>query len=257
MSLASVSALSTTAVSTPAPWLNGRSGRAWLDPRTKAFALIAINVVTLSTDGSATAWTARSFAMGIVAVLWLSVGRVRTALTTSLAFAVGLVLVQYARLLPGQLALIGGIGTLVVQFIPLVAMASYLVYGTQVSEAVAAMERMRLPRAVVIPFTVVLRFLPTIAQEHRSISDAMRMRGIGFGGRVRSPLAMLEYRVVPLLVSLVRIGDELTVSALTRGLGGSRTRTHVSRTGFGWRDALLAVAVLIPVVALLGGGWRA
>ncbi|MFZ2427086.1 MAG: hypothetical protein WAW71_02965, partial [Propioniciclava sp.] len=77
MSLASVSALSTTAVSTPAPWLNGRSGRAWLDPRTKAFALIAINVVTLSTDGSATAWTARSFAMGIVAVLWLSVGRVR------------------------------------------------------------------------------------------------------------------------------------------------------------------------------------
>lgn len=243
----------------PAPsgaWLSGRSGSWWLDPRTKAFVLLAVNVVALNTSGSSSAWLARSLAMAVAVGLLLSAGRVRPAWISGLSYALGLVLVHQARLLPGGWALIGGIGTLVVQFIPVVAMATYVVRTTQVSEAVAAMQRLRLPSAIVIPVAVVLRFLPTIAHEHRAISDAMRMRGISFHGRVRSPLAVLEHRVVPLLMSLVRIGDELTVSALTRGLGRPGRRTQVSRSGFGWRDALVSTVVLLPYVVLAGEGWR-
>jgi energy-coupling factor transport system permease protein len=165
--------------------------------------------------------------------------------------AVGLL--QWARLLPGQWALVGGIGTLAVMFMPIVAMATYAVRTTQVSELVAALERLRMPAALVIPLSVVLRFLPTIGEEYASIADAMRMRGISFRGRVRNPIALLEYRMVPLLISLVRIGDELTAAALTRGLGGSRRRTHVCRTGFGRRDLFVALAALVPLGVLVAG----
>ncbi len=44
----------------------------------------------------------------------------------------------------------------------------------------------------------------------------MKMRGIRFGGK--NPFLMLEYRLVPLMVSVVKIGDELSAAALTRGL---------------------------------------
>ena len=45
----------------------------------------------------------------------------------------------------------------------------------------------------------------------------MKMRNIRFGGK--NPFLMVEYRLVPLMVSVVKIGDELSAAALTRGLG--------------------------------------
>lgn len=42
------------------------------------------------------------------------------------------------------------------------------------------------------------------------------MRGIT---TLRSPMKMLEYRVVPLMISIAKIGEELSAAALTRGLG--------------------------------------
>lgn len=55
------------------------------------------------------------------------------------------------------------------------------------------------------------RFFPTVGEEYGSIADAMRMRGIRFGGG--KPAKMLEYRMVPLMISCVKIGDELSAAA--------------------------------------------
>lgn len=237
-----------------ASWLNGRSGLWWLDPRTKILVLLVINLVSMSFGGTTAAWAARAAAMVLASTLLFSVGRVRTGLITLMSFALGLALLQYAPMLPGQWALVGAFGTMLVQFLPIIAMASYAIRTTGVSEVVAALERMHAPRAFVIPLSVVLRFLPTIYQENRSIADAMRMRGISFAGGVRNPITLLEYRVVPLLMSLVRIGDELTAAALTRGLGGPHNRTHVCRSGFSWRDGVVLVAAVVPV-AIMGSDW--
>lgn len=46
-----------------------------------------------------------------------------------------------------------------------------------------------------IPMSVIFRFFPTIGEENAAISDAMRMRGIRFGGK--HPGRMLEYRLIP------------------------------------------------------------
>lgn len=64
------------------------------------------------------------------------------------------------------------------QFIPGLMMGYYTVTTTTVSEFVAAMERMHMPKQIVIPLSVMFRFFPTVGEEASSISDAMRMRGI-------------------------------------------------------------------------------
>lgn len=85
-------------------------------------------------------------------------------------------------------------------------------------------------------------FFPTVGEEYGSITDAMRMRGIRFGGG--KPAKMLEYRMVPLMISCVKIGDELSAAALTRGLGAPVKRTNICKIGFGAWDffALLLCA---------------
>lgn len=162
-------------------------------------------------------------------------------------------LVTLSRSLPGPWALLGGIGTVVLLMLPVAALAAYCVVSTQVSELVAALERLRIPQQIVIPLSVVLRFFPTIVEEYGSIGDAMRMRGIGVGGRTRNPITLMEYRFVPLLMSLVRIGDELSAAALTRGLGGPNRRSVVCRIGFGPADALVLVLAIVPLAIWLGG----
>lgn len=81
----------------------------------------------------------------------------------------------------------------------------------------------------------------------------MRMRGIGLGGRTRNPITLLEYRFVPLLMSLVRIGDELSAAALTRGLGGPNRRSVVCRIGLGRPDVLVLALAIVPLAIWLGG----
>ena len=57
-------------------------------------------------------------------------------------------------------------------------MGYYLLSTTKVSEFVLAMQRMHIPEAFIIPFSVMFRFFPTISEEAGSIGNAMRMRGI-------------------------------------------------------------------------------
>lgn len=77
------------------------------------------------------------------------------------------------------------------------------------------------------------RFFPTIREEYRHIKNAMTLRGIG---KFYNPIQMLEYRMVPLLVEIVSIGNDLSASALTRGLDAPYARTNVCPIGFHGRD---------------------
>jgi len=70
-------------------------------------------------------------------------------------------------------------------------------------------------------------------------------------------MEMLEYRFVPLLMSLVSIGNDLSASALTRGLDAPGRRTNVCMLGFHWPDTLVfvfcgAVMVLFCVSLIFG-----
>ena len=75
----------------------------------------------------------------------------------------------------------------------------------------------------------------------------MRMRGIRFGGK--KPGKMIEYRLVPLLVCCVKIGDELSAAALTRGLGAPIRRTNVCRIGLRAQD-IFAMSVCFAIILL-------
>lgn len=59
-----------------------------------------------------------------------------------------------------------------------------------------------------------------------------------------NPFLMIEYRLIPLMVSVVKIGDELSAAALTRGLGAPVRRTNVCELGFHVQDIIAIVLCL-------------
>jgi energy-coupling factor transport system permease protein len=140
---------------------------------------------------------------------------------------------------------------LVLRLFPAFAMGAYMIYSTKASEFITAMSRMHVTRKITIPVSVLFRFLPTMHEESVSIKDAMRMREIQFGTKKfwRNPLALIEYRFIPLMISTVKIGDELSAAALTRGLDNPVARTNITEIGFTFYDliTLLISAIMLSV----------
>lgn len=220
----------------------------YLDPRTKILLCLTVTFVMLSSDG-----------MGIMRYIQPCTAAVPVLLLILLrkpliaAYYAGIYLFAAAfpyLFMPHLPALVNllfaGIVALSTQAMPSMAMFCVLMLTTTVSEFVAAMDRLHIPKKITVPISVMFRFFPTIKEEYAAIRDAMRLRDIGSW---RNPVEMLEYRFVPLLTGLVSIGNDLSASALTRGLNAPIRRTNVCPTGFHWQDAV-AISFCFVVIIL-------
>lgn len=142
-------------------------------------------------------------------------------------------------------AAVMGICGIFTRLMPIAIVGYIFISTTKVNEYTAAMDRMKIPLCISIPIAVLFRFFPTLKEEYNSIANAMKMRGIRFGGK--HPDKMLEYRMIPFLMSGLRIGEELSAAALTRGLGAPLKRTSLEERGFGIWD----IIILTPSVGIL------
>ena len=221
----------------------------WLDPRTKLYMLVIFSIVMIDgkTDGISF-WLKPILAL-IPFFLLLSGSRKKVAIIYLIVFVVSwmvnIFLVPYMGLIGTIIiSLLAQFGT---RWFPSAMMGYYLLSTTKVSEFVLAMQRMHIPEAFIIPFSVMFRFFPTISEEAGSIGNAMRMRGIAFGGG--KVTKMIEYRLVPLLFSCISIGDELSAAAVTRGLGAPVKRTNVCEIGFHSKDyVVIAVTLVLSIL---------
>ncbi len=221
-----------------------------LDPRTKIAILLIVNIPAFTVD----VWYILALAAAIPLSLLALSKQYRTAVLCSGLYAVALLgdtfLVDTTH---GALnIIITMVSGMLCRMMPGLIMGYFLLSTTMVSEFVAAMERMGIPKQVIIPFSVMFRFFPTVYEEHSAIGDAMRMRGIRFGNTRGGPLALMEYRLVPLFISCVKIGEELSSAALTRGLGSPVKRTNICKIGFHRQDIFyLAIALVVLLLFMM------
>lgn len=219
-----------------------------LDPRTKIIIMIILNAVIFS--GKSSLFILVMALMPIVLIA-LS-GKIKTALICGLIcifaeYGLQVITPIFTGLLN---ALVTMFSFTMYRMLPIIIMGYYVVTTTTVSEFVASMEKIHLPRQIIIPMSVMFRFFPTVAEEASSIRDAMRMRGVRFG------INALEYRLVPLLMSTVKIGDELSAASLTRGLGSPKKRTNICKVGFHTQDIIFIAISIICFIMFLYMKWR-
>ena len=228
--------------------IKSTSKKSLLDPRTKMLLLTVISAVVLGNAGGLYASEFRIVLNYVPLFLLLASGRVRTFLKVFILYtAVYILQFLLAPNLHGTgkfllLALMG----IVFRFLPSILTGMYVVSTTRVSEFICAMERMHIPQLVTIPLSVMFRFFPTVAEEAVCINKAMAMRGIKFGGK--KAYKIIEYRLIPMIICSVKIGQELSAASLSRGLGSSTKRTNICKIGFGWADCIILLLILAGTV---------
>ena len=111
--------------------------------------------------------------------------------------------------------------------VPLFLSLSFLLKTTRISQLIAALSALRLPLVIIIPLSVMLRFIPTVQEEWDGVRKAMAFRGISLepGAVMRAPFKTIEYILIPLLFSCISVMDELASASLARGLDAERERS--------------------------------
>jgi energy-coupling factor transport system permease protein len=224
-------------------------GSSLLDPRTKLLLALTVGLVMTSGGYGGAMVVIRPLLAALPFVLLLLSRRTRPALLYGSLYALAWAAETF--LLTTTFGIVNFIILaacgMMSRFLPGVMTCYYLMTSTTVSQFMAAMCRMHVSNKIAIPLSVMFRFFPTVAEEYAAISDAMRMRGVSLaGGR---PQAMLEYRLIPMMTCSLRIGEELSVAALTRGLGAPIRRTNVCAIGLRILDWII-IAACVCVLAL-------
>jgi len=109
---------------------------------------------------------------------------------------------------------------------------------------------------IAMVLSLILRFIPTLADEASTIIDAQTVRGGALGeGTVRQRVRSVIPVVVALLASSMRHANGLSRALDARCYEGGEGRTHFHELRMGWQDIvamLVTVALLVALLALGG-----
>lgn len=142
------------------------------------------------------------------------------------------------------------VAAIIRKFLPCIIIGKWILNSTSSSLAVATLQKIRLPKDALIMISVIFRCFPTIRDEWSNINMAMKTRGIGFcfNNLIHRPIITIEYFFVPLFISVIEIGDELSESAIVRGIDAPviKTNRHIIQMNIG--DYVILILILVVLI---------
>lgn len=220
-----------------------------IDTRIKLLLFVLINFMVFGL---------KDFILGSVCFLFICVlsclmGQKKLVWKYIIFYVIVAAIQQLCSYLPQAVETILSVFTLFIRvMIPVVLFASTFIATTKVSELIAAMYSLKIPRSITITFAMVLRFFPTFSEEIHNIYDAMKLRGIKVSWKniFTRPLLLLEAMAVPIVMRSASIAEELSASAVTRGIDNPAQRTSFIRLKIHKRDILVLLVFIVAFIVL-------
>ena len=220
-----------------------------MDPRAKLFLLLEANLLLFCHVNTRTEALLTAL---FLLPLFLS-GRIRSGVRFTLIYGALLALSLIEPPTEGRgawLAIFPMIAVGIRMLLPCLITGAFAFTTTSPGEFTAALRRMHVPEAVIIPCIVVIRFFPTLREDYRHIRNAMALRGIpsGGGSPLRHPAQSLEYIIVPLLMNATVVAQDLSVAAMTKGLGNPGRHTSMTDIRIGIPDWAIMILCALPLI---------
>ena len=124
-------------------------------------------------------------------------------------------------------SVIGILAFIVQRIIPFMLLGTVIKKQKNISEITMALDRMRLPRGIILSIAVMFRYFPAIKDDFLIIIDAMKLKGLYTSKRaaVIHPIRTMEFVLVPILFKSLRTAEELSCAALVKGIENTGKKT--------------------------------
>ena len=139
--------------------------------------------------------------------------------------------------------LFGTLVYIILRMIPVMMIAYILVKDIKSNELLSAFEQIHLPKKIMLSITVALRFFPTYKLEIKMIRESLKMRNINLS--IKQPLKFLEYWLVPVLMRINLIAEEMTATAMTKGVESPMRRTSFYNVKMRTVDWIFLIFILL------------
>lgn len=220
-----------------------------LDPRTRLLVVLLSLLITFFASNAAVV------AFMLLMLLYLAVQELLGRAVSLVAIFAGLFALYVFVLKTMSAPMVPLIGFMLFYLMRLmpVVMAAVALGAASPGELIAALQTLRLPKSIIISLAVILRYMPGIAAQYRAVQDAARLRGVSMNvfGFFRHPILTLECALVPLLMSSLKISDELAASAAARGIEYPGPRSSLRQLRIRFADMLVVVLMTLAVVVFL------
>ena len=139
------------------------------------------------------------------------------------------------------------------KFLPFLMAAMVIFNKVDTKSLVSSLNKMKLPKGIMLGFTIAVCFLPTIKKEMTIITNSMKMRGIEIGTKniFFHPIQSLEYALVPVLFRATSLADDMTAAALVKGAESPKTSAELFKIKFGIIDYVFALSSIFVVGAAI------
>ena len=139
--------------------------------------------------------------------------------------------------------------------LPCIIAGTYAFMTITVSEFICAFRKIHVSECVIIPCMVIIRFFPTIKEDYSQIRNAMAFRGIGVGkfSLITQPMKTLEYIIIPLLMNGNNVSQDLSIAALTKGIGVKGNHTCVEQIKVKAIDYIYILICILPLILFKKG----
>lgn len=245
-----------------------------LDARVKLWCVLAALVAIFCTSNAAQLALAVVFVAALLALSRVPAGRVLASVRPLMVFLAVLSLFNLFFVRGGEVVAAlgpvsvtsGGIAAAVLytaRFALALVTGSLVMLTTTPTQLADAFDRMLSPLSrvglpgheIAMVFSLMMRFVPTLADETSAIIDAQSLRGGAFdeGGPIQRVRSIVPV-VVALLASGLRHADGLSRALDARCYEGGAGRTHLHEQRLGAREAAAAAltAAFVVLIALLG-----
>ncbi|CEH28343.1 energy-coupling factor transporter transmembrane component T family protein [Aneurinibacillus migulanus] len=224
-------------------------GMTQLDPRTHVITLILASILaTLASDAL------QVHLMVVLSVLYLFCNQLfRKAVHFFLSY---IALMAALSILPDYSGSIIIILYTFARLIPMVMIGAALIHSAP-SSIMCALERLSVPKPVLVMLCILIRFYPVLMMEIGAIRDGIRARSIfpRWYNALRHPVMAYECFFMPLIVRCLKLSVELASSAELRGIECSCVRTSIHPVGFKVVDCMIIGGyVLMGAAIYLAGG---
>ena len=134
----------------------------------------------------------------------------------------------------------------------IVIASTVLTYTSPIDHFLQLLRKMRIPYKFAFIVATGIRFIPTMEKKSRQIIDAQRIRGADFnsGGAVSRIRAFLPI-MVPMIVSSIRMSENLAMSMVNRGFGSKPEVTEVDELHAHGVDYIFSILGLLLLALVI------
>ena len=148
-------------------------------------------------------------------------------------------------------SVIGIVAFIVQRIIPFMLLGTVIQKQKNISEITMALERMRLPRGIILSIAVMFRYFPAIKEDFFVIIDSMKLKGLYTSKRAAliHPIRTMEFVLVPMLLKSLKTAEELSCAALIKGIENTGKKTSYFDVRLRSVDLIFSFAVLAILTA--------